>query len=345
MISIPPYSIDAIYRPHHARAFAETVPQHVSMKNGSLLRDRFCRGDGVKIAVLDSGASQEHVNNGDLQNAVFDLKSFIHGQLWNDLNGHGSHVAGIIAADNNDQYGTSSILDKCQLHIYKVLDDSGHGDDSSLIGGIRAAIDAGCTIINGSWGGDYSAAVYGALKEAEQSGILNVFASGNSGNRGVIFPAAHNDVCLAIGAVDWGYKITRFSSRGLANDFCDFGYQVYSLSSRGNYAKYSGTSMAAPQVTAMAGAIKGLERRILNREVPRRLSDWIEFFQRFLVDRGRPGHDTSYGHGTIDFAKMVDTYELELMSDSGEDPSVELATITLSKDLPAGTHPVILPGE
>jgi len=319
---VPPFEIVEEYDWEQARAFAETIPEHVELKGGHQLRDRFDRGKGVKVAVLDTGISKRHVQSGDLQNCFKDARDFTGSRYsWDDLHGHGTHCAGIIAADNEDT-GTSSILDQCELYAGKVLGDSGSGSSAGIARGVDWAVENGCHVISMSLGGGYSSATHQALRRAEAAGVCVVAAAGNSGRRGVGYPAANNDVCHSIAAVDFNYRIASFSSVGEANDFADFGVNVYSTYRGGGYARLSGTSMSTPNMAAVVGAVMALEFKILGKLVTRRLAEWDKFFRdpRWLVDRGSRGSDSYYGHGTINFPSLIDTYEGELKKQPGPGP-------------------------
>lgn len=338
-IGIPPYTIEDTYSALDARAFAETIPEHVDLKNGVELRELFDRGKGVKLAVLDTGIDKDHVDRGDLQKAVKEKKSFISGQSWDDGNGHGTHCCGIIAADN-DQVGTSSILDGCDLYVGKVLSNQGSGGSTGLAAGIDWAVEQGCHVISMSWGGGDSRDIYQALRRAEQQGICCVAAAGNSGRRGVIYPAAHNDVCLSTAAIDFNNRIASFSSVGSPNDFADYGVRVYSTYRNLSYARLSGTSMATPNLAAVIGAIIALEIKILGKPVARRLTDWNAFLNRFVVDLGSPGHDPYYGNGFINFQKMIEDYKEELEGTPEPEPPTppDFYNIEVKRDIPKGTY-------
>jgi subtilisin family serine protease len=309
--SIPPVTIERQYDISEARAFAEIIPEHVKLKRGDELRDKYDQGKGIRILVGDTGISKFHTTSGDLQNAFRDARDFTGSRSGTeDKNGHGTHCCGIIAADTGDT-GTSSIMGQCDLFMGKCLGDSGSGQSSWIAKVIDWGIELKVHVISLSLGGGYSQQVHEACKEAERLGIAVIAAAGNSGRSGVGFPAANNDSVDSIANCTFEYEIAPSSSRGPANDRTDFGTQVYSTY-RDSYARLTGTSMACPGDAAVQGAIAALELKHLGQVKRRSLKERHAFCQRFIVDRGRAGHDSDWGHGTIDFAKMILTYEAEL---------------------------------
>lgn len=173
-------------------------------------------GQGIKVAVLDTGINEEHE---DIPILSGGYNIFGDGSYYGeDLNGHGTHVAGIISAKNND-IGTLGLAPAVDLYSVKVLDSSGNGSISTIIEGIQWAINNNIDIVNMSLGTyEYSEALELICTEAYNSGLLLVAAAGNSGNlegtgSNINYPALF-DTVIAVAASDTNDKRAYFSSTG-----------------------------------------------------------------------------------------------------------------------------------
>jgi subtilisin len=205
-------------------------------------------GEGVKVAILDTGLP----SHPDL--APTGSKSFIPGYLA-DKNGHGTHVAGILAAIANNGMGVAGIAPKCQFWSGAVLGGDGSGTIQGIIDGIRWAVDeVGAKVINMSLGisagAPRLAELENACNYAASNGVVVVCAAGNE-NAGVGQPACYDSV-IAVAAVDANQKRASFSDFGPEVDFAAGGVDVFSTWLNNGYAKLSGTSMASP---ALAGVV------------------------------------------------------------------------------------------
>lgn len=208
-------------------------------------------GDGVDIAIVDSGIDRDHP---DLQANVGTGESFVdYTSAWDDDNGHGTHVAGIVGAIDNDE-GVVGVAPESTLHAAKVLDDSGTGSYSDIAAGIEWAADQGYDVVNLSLGGDTSTSTLkDACQYAHDRGVLLVAAAGNSGDDQVIHPARY-DTVIAVSATTKDDGLASFSNTGTSVELAAPGKDVYSTDKGGGYATHSGTSMACPHV-AGAGAL------------------------------------------------------------------------------------------
>lgn len=204
------------------------------------------RGAGVKVAVVDTGVDFDHP---DLKvaggfNTIDNAKSF------KDDNGHGSHVAGTIAAQDNDQ-GVVGIAPDVTLYGVKVLSAEGGGTFEDVIEGIQWAVENRMDIANFSLGASQGTqALQDAVKAAAAAGTAIIAAAGNSG-RAVGFPAAYPET-IAVAASDASDKVAYFSSRGPEVDIIAPGVNVQSTYMGGGYDSLSGTSMATPHVAGLA---------------------------------------------------------------------------------------------
>jgi subtilisin len=208
-------------------------------------------GSGVKVAVIDTGIDQDHP---DLVANIAGGANFVSRGLkpadatkWDDDNGHGTHVAGIIAAANNS-IGVVGVAPEARLYGVKVLDKNGSGYVSDVIAGIGWCKDNGIQAANMSLGSNSDVqSLHDACDVAKAAGVLLVAAAGNDGGA-VDYPAAYSSV-VAVAAVDRNDSRPSWSSYGPQILVAAPGVDVYSTWKGGGYATASGTSMAAPHVT------------------------------------------------------------------------------------------------
>lgn len=200
---------------------------------------------GVKVAIIDTGIDLTHP---DLAANIKGGINLINGKKnANDDNGHGSHVAGIVAAIDNN-IGVVGAGNAASLYAVKVLDKSGMGWTSDIIAGLGWCVDNGIQVANMSLGSDYyNATLASAVQAAHGAGLIMVAAAGNDGGA-VDYPAALPQV-IAVSATNSNDIVMGWSSRGPEVLIAAPGSDIYSTYRGGAYANLSGTSMAAPHVT------------------------------------------------------------------------------------------------
>jgi len=231
------------------------------------------RGDGVNVAVIDTGIDLDHpdlaVNIEGGYMAIAATGKYRKNRSYDDDNGHGSHVAGIVAAADNVQ-GVVGVAPGADLYAVKALDNNGSGWTSDIVDAVYWAIgthadrdSAGSLtpgndiqVINMSLGSDYTSATLAqAVKDAFAAGILVVAAAGNDGGA-VDYPSAYPEA-LAVAATDASDTVPWWSSRGPEVDLAAPGVGVYSTYRGGAYDSLSGTSMAAPHVSGSVALVWG----------------------------------------------------------------------------------------
>ena len=206
------------------------------------------QGAGVKVAVIDTGIDFKHPdiapNYGGGVNVVEEGASPM------DDNGHGTHVAGTIAAVK-DGKGVVGVAPKAKVYAIKVLDKDGGGDTEGIVEGIAWAVKNKMQVINMSLGGPSSAAMTKAVKKAYDAGVTVVAAAGNDPDAPVSAPARYPQ-SIAVSASTKEDKLAFFSTTGPEIAVIAPGHEITSLAPGGKYAKHSGTSMACPHVAGLA---------------------------------------------------------------------------------------------
>jgi serine protease len=215
------------------------------------------RGKGVIVAVIDSGVDATHQ---ELTGSVLKGKDYIDPSTFGriDPDGHGTHVAGIIAAHVNNDVGIDGAAPGVRILPVRVLDASGSGDASNVAKGIIWATDHGARVINLSLGGGKSAGLQQAMEYANSKQVVVLAAGGNNAQAGnaPMYPAAYPQA-IAVASVDDNLAHSTFSNTGRYLDISAPGEGIVSTwgSSSTAYADASGTSMATPYAAAEAALI------------------------------------------------------------------------------------------
>ncbi|MEK8127558.1 S8 family serine peptidase [Paenibacillus filicis] len=225
-------------------------------------------GNGIKVAVLDTGVSiHEDLN---IQGGI----SFVQGNFDQDEHGHGTHIAGTIAALDNE-IGIQGGAPGVDLYSVKVLDEHGNGSYSHIIQGIDWAIQNKMNIISMSFTGKTdSQALHEAIQNAASKGIMVIAAAGNEGigTDTIQYPARYPEV-ISVGSVDRNYQLSSFSSTGPSLDLVAPGSLIVSTTLGNKYSSASGTSMAAASVAAGAALVWSQNKDWDNNQVKKRLID------------------------------------------------------------------------
>ncbi len=222
----------------------------------------------MKIAVLDTGVD---ASLADLKNKITAGYNFINesDNVYDD-NNHGTHVSGIIAAGINNGYSMSGIHTNAKIMPVKILDASGSGDTEQIAKGIKYAVDHGAKVINMSLGGGYSRVIESMLQYANSKNVTIIAASGNNGYEGLDYPGSSKYV-TAVGASNDLDIVADYSSYGKELKLVAPGSNIPSLVPNGNLVLYSGTSMATPHVSAVAGLLLSLNGKLKPKEVEKYL--------------------------------------------------------------------------
>ena len=212
------------------------------------------RGDGVTVAVLDTGADFSHP---DLAGKFVSRgKDFVNGDDdATDDHGHGTHVAGILGAATNNGVGMAGVGYNVRVLPGKVLGANGSGATDGIARGIVWAADQGARVINMSLGGSgVSPTLEQAVNYAWGKGAVVVCAAGNDGTSVPQYPAAYTN-CVSVAATDQADRRASFSNYSSTVDVAAPGVQVLGTVRGGRYEAWSGTSMATPNVAGVAALI------------------------------------------------------------------------------------------
>lgn len=261
----------------------------------------------VIIAVLDTGVDLTHP---DIENKIqASGRDFANDDVdATDDNGHGTHVAGIAAAEANNDEGIAGVAWNCKILPVKVMDAEGSGFYSWIIEGIRWAADNGADVINLSLGGDEQAqSLEDAVRYAYEKDIVIVAAAGNDATS-VLYPAAYDDYCLAVAASDYNDSRPDWSNFGPEVDVTAPGERVISLVPTwfwgpGSipYAFGSGTSMSTPHVAGLVALIKSLKPWLKASEI----MNVIRYSADDVNSADYPGKDEFTGYGRVNMEKAL----------------------------------------
>ena len=253
-------------------------------------------GEGINVAIIDTGVDPDHP---DLMASIEGVYSAIPPKVYvvDDRYGHGTHVAGTIAAVNNE-IGVIGVGPKIDLWIIKasaggilLLKDLLESYDFVISTWLDEDPSNNIQVVSMSYGGGYSQAEDEMLLAAWNMGIILVAAAGNEGGA-VIYPAALPFV-IAVSAMNMTDQITSWSNRGPEVDLAAPGSRILSTYLRGQYATWSGTSMATPHVSAAAALAIAAHPTMINSEV-------VDLLFNTAEDLGDPGFDLFFGHGLVD---------------------------------------------
>lgn len=254
---------------------------------------------GQVVAVLDTGVDATHP---DLLGVVRPGRDFIDTRRdgRTDPNGHGTGVAGVIAAVTGNGIGVAGLARGAVVLPVRVMDAAGAGNTGLTAAGIVWAVDNGADVINLSLGGvGYDPSLQAAVDYALGRQVVVVAAAGNAFQDGnpVFYPAALPGV-IGVGAVSEDLQVAGFSNQGSYVDVTAPGVRILTTTG-GNYFSYSGTSFASPYVAAAAALLRAAEPGLTVGGVDARLV-------ATATDAGPPGRDDAYGHGLLDLRAAFD---------------------------------------
>lgn len=238
--------------------------------------DKTHGSDSAPVAIVDTGIDDSHP---DLLGKVIKRANF----TWDpdvDGDGHGTHVAGIVAATTNNSLGVASLGYDTKLFSVKSLDNNGSGYYSWIANGIIWSADNGAKVINMSLGGSSNSQILkDAVDYAWGKGSVVVAAAGNSNNSKSFYPAYYVN-SIAVAATDSTDTKASFSNYGSWVDLAAPGFSIYSTFPGNRYAYLSGTSMATPFVSALSSLVFANNPAFSNTEVRNKIESTAERIAR-----------------------------------------------------------------
>jgi len=266
----------------------------------------------VIIAIVDTGVA---LRQEDLKDKIVSGYNFVadNNNPYDD-HGHGTFVASIAAAKSNNGIGMAGVAWNSLIMPVKVMDGEGNGSYIQIAAGIRYAADNGARVINISVGGvNPSFILEDACKYAYDKGCVIVAASGNTSSA-VLYPAAYDDYCLAVGATDYRDELAYFSNYGSSIDIVAPGVDVFGAVYNPNepnklntYGWDSGTSFSAPFVSGGAAVLLSYK--------PSLSVDNVRTLIMITADdvnyNTNPGIDMYMGYGRLNLTRLLSPYKLE----------------------------------
>lgn len=243
----------------------------------------------VTVAVVDSGVDKDHpYYKGKILSSGYDFVDSDSDP--DDMNGHGTHVAGIVTSCTPNL--------NIKIMPVRVLDEVGAGSSIIVGAGINYAVNNGAKVINLSLSGDHSKFIDEAVENAIKKDVTVCVAAGNNAADTSESCPSHIDDVIVVSAISGDKKLAYYSNSGKEVDLCAPGTGVYSSYKNGSYKTLTGTSMAAPFVSAACALIRLTHPTYKNAEVENLL-------KTACVDLGPAGKDTSYGYGYPDLYRII----------------------------------------
>jgi subtilisin family serine protease len=251
--------------------------------------------------VIDTGIDTNHE---DLVGRIDTANSRCFGTLclftgYEDDNGHGTHVAGTIAAATNNARGVAGLAFNTRIMAIKVCNLAGTCSTADIVSGINHATARGAKVINMSLGGGGTSTLQTAVRNANNAGVVVVAAAGNDGNSTISYPAGYAEV-ISVAATDSNDNRASFSNANSDVEIAAPGVSVLAPYNNGGYTTLSGTSMASPHGAALAALLRGQNPGWTNTQVRNRMNACSD-------DLGAAGRDNNFGNGRINLGRALGT--------------------------------------
>ena len=289
----------------------------------------------IKVAVIDSGIDLSHP---EFSGKIYAQKDVVdYDGSAQDDNGHGTHVAGIIAATADNGIGIAGVAPGVKLII---VDASGpsYASTADIVEGLDFAVEQGADVVNISLGCYLNdTALQAAIQSTVNAGIIVVAAAGNDGTSDAHYPSDYEPV-ISVTATDFDDGIIPISNYGSQKDISAPGLMIYSTyTNAAGYTSMTGTSTASPMVAAVAALILSVNPDLSVSEVK-------DILYSTSVDLGDPGRDDYYGYGRLDAyaavtaatATVEDTYTVSV-----ETSNPAYGTVSGGGDYEGGTEATV----
>ena len=272
-------------------------------------------GSGVTVAILDSGIDATHP---DLATQVVPGWNFYDNTSnTTDVYGHGTKVAGVVAAAGNNAMGVAGVAFSARLMPIRVTDTSGYASLSALASGLTYAADHGARVANMSFAvQSYSSVISAAQYFVNKGGVV----MNSAGNYGTLDSTAPSDALVSVSATDSTDTIASWSSFGPYVDVSAPGAGIWTTTMGGGYGAVSGTSFSSPLTAGVAALMMSANRSLAPSQV-------VRLLESTAVDLGSTGYDNYYGYGRVSAGKAVTAAAGSVATDS-QAPSVAISSPT-----------------
>jgi thermitase len=248
----------------------------------------------VTIAILDSGVDGTHPDL--VSKMVAGWNVYSNNSDTSDAGGHGTTVAGTVAAASNNSMGVASVAWGCKIMPVRIVDSSGYTSYSLVASGLTWAADHGARVANISFSPiiDSSAVTSAARYFQNKGGVV----TSSAGNLGTFVSSPENSYILTVSATDTNDVLTSFSNTGNAVDLSAPGVLIRTTALGGGYQSVAGTSYSAPIVAGVAALVMSANPTLTATQVQ-------DILKQSSDDLGVTGWDTSYGWGRVNAARAV----------------------------------------
>lgn len=253
------------------------------------------KGNGTVVAILDTGVNSNHT---DLSaNMIAGWNSVSSNNDTSDIYGHGTKVAGVVAAISDNNNGVTSIAWHASIMPIRITNDSsGYAYWSDIANGLTWAADNGADIANISYQVTISSSVTNAAQYMRNKGGLVVASAGNGG---ADLNCTDNPSIITVSATDSADNKASWSDYGNCIDVSAPGSGIWTTTQSGGYGAVSGTSFASPATAATLALMKSANINLSNDE--------LENILEASADKSKNGgvFNSYYGHGRVDAAAAV----------------------------------------